>query len=283
MSNFLLAVRHEQGNSGLEELLDDLSRGAPDERTDGALGPGWSYSWFSHRARRDLIPAGGLFTGFAVDEQNEVFCFGSAGWRGNPQPSSRAELPGCYLRVQWTDGRLAVHGDLYRMMPIIMTTGNGLLLVSDSAYALVQPRRRLELPVTMDPTVAKTMLWPNSMTAQLLGGRTLAEEVQYVTVGGRIELDVSVAAARARVQYTDVHGIFAPRSDSYSAEIRTAAVRIASLVHSVAASGSEHARLALSGSKDSRICLAAAFLSPAAGRGCCVQLHQHSAAPPPRL
>ncbi|WP_431695625.1 hypothetical protein [Kocuria rhizophila] len=267
MSNFLLVARHEQGNWDLNEALDDLSRGVPDERTDGALGSGWSYSWFSHRARKDVVPEGGLFTGFAVHEENEVFCFGSSGWRRNPQPSPRAELPGCYVRAHWTTRRLTIHGDLYRMMPIFMTAENGLLLVSDSAYALVQLRRRLQLPVTMDHTVARTMLWPNSMAAQLLGSRVLASEVQYVTVGGRIEIDLSVAAARARVKYTDVHATFAPRSDSYSSEIRSAAVRIASLVHSVAASGPEHARLALSGGKDSRICLAAALLSPAAGRG----------------
>lgn len=132
-----------------------------------------------------------------------------------------------------------------------MTTGKGVLLVSDPAHALLQLRRRPELPVTMDPTVALTMLWPSCMAAQLLGSRTFAEEDQYVTVGGRIELDVNVAAPRARVQYKDVHGICAPRSDSYSSEMRTAAVRIDSLVHFEATSGSEHARLARSSGKDS--------------------------------
>ena len=116
MRDYLLAVRHEQGNWSLEERLDNLSRGAPDERTDGTPGSGRSYSWFSHRARRDLTPAGGLFTGFEVDEQTEVFCSSSAGWRRTGQSSPRTELPGCSLRVRWTDGRLAAHGDLCRMM-----------------------------------------------------------------------------------------------------------------------------------------------------------------------
>lgn len=261
MSNFLLVVGHSERFGSLRNILDEISNGSQGDRSDGWLASGWRYSWFSHRAHADAIGGGGLFTGFAVDDKNQIFAFGSEGWRQQNQLGGGADLPGCYVRVGWNEGHLTVHGDVFRMMPLFVSTEPGVLLASDSAYVLMQLRRRLNLPVTLDRTVTEAVLWPNAMAAQLLGSRTLVREISYVTVGGHIRLDLRIPNSRASVSYTDVHTQFSPEGDAYRHELRTAAVRIASAVHTVATSGPEHARLALSGGKDSRICLAAVLLS----------------------
>jgi hypothetical protein len=154
------------------------------------------------------------------------------------------------------------------------------VLVSDSPSILVGLRRRLGLPVTVDRTVVGSLRWRNVMAAQLMGTRTLVEQVEYVAVGRRVEVDLRAPGPRARVVVRDLREVFAWDGGDYGATVRRAAVRIASLVHTIAGLGPEAARLSLSGGGDSRICLAAALLSPVAresARFTCVDtLPQHA-------
>lgn len=244
-------------------MLDEIFPASSDETVQKPLEGGWHLTWVAKQAARDLLPAGGLFSGFAVDDEDERLIYGS---RGLPSRGHQVtvDLPGCYVSATWDHRGFELSADLYRSMSVFVTSVRGLTMISDSAYVLMQMRRRLGLTVTLDDDVAQSLLWRNSMSVQLLGSRTLVQEIAYVPVGRRVRLDLDSEDRVARVGGRSAPALFAPPSADYAAELRQAAVRIGSLIHSVAVSGPEHARLSLSGGKDSRICLAAALLSPEA-------------------
>lgn len=264
MANYLLAARHDSVAPVLPELLAQATADQPGERVEISLAGGWHLTWIARDAAHDLLPGGGLFSGFAVDDERERICFAATGWGAQPPVLHSDDLPGCHVHVRWDAERLSLTADLYRSMSVFVTTVPGLVLISDSAYVLMSLRRRLGLPVTPDATVADSLRWVNSMSAQLLGSRTLVREIRYVPVGQRVHVPLTAGAQTSTVERRSVPELFGQHGHDYAAEVRQAAVRIGSLVHTVASLGPEHARLALSGGKDSRICLAAALLSPVA-------------------
>ena len=161
-------------------------------------------------------------------------------------------------------------------MPLFTTTAPGLTLLSDSPVLLLRLRRQLGLPCTLDRTVVGSLRWPNAMSAQLMSTRTIVREITYVAVGQRVDVDLTNPHAEATVVTRSLREVFPWDGEPYGETIRRAASRIASVVHTVATLGPESARLSLSGGKDSRICLAAALLSPVArdtARFSCTNTH----------
>lgn len=262
MANYLAVFTHRRSFPDVAEHLVTLNHGFPGERHDEVLANGWALTWLSHRAAADVVDDSSLFTGVAIDDDRERFYFGACGWRDRGRSMGGTELPGCHLRIRWDQSAVTILGDLYRSMPIFVTAVPGAVMVSDSAYTLLHLRRRLGWPVTADTTVAASLVWANSMSAQLLGARTLVREISYVPVSSHLQLSLESPGSVHRTVHTPVRDHFAVSSTDYREEIRSAATRIASVVHSVASMGEEFARLSLSGGKDSRICLAAALLSP---------------------
>jgi hypothetical protein len=279
VANYLLALTHGSGPPRLQDVLDELAAGAPADVVRRGLDHTWSLTWVAREAKRDLLrDDSGLFTGFSYDDEREELSFGS-----RSQPPGRAvpdtDLPGCHLAVSWDSSELTVRGDLYRSMPIFVTTERGLTLMSDSPYVLLRLRRRLGLPATTDPDVAGSLRWGNAMSAQLMSTRTLVKEIDYVAVGQRVRIPLDADGATAEIRTRPLREVFAWDGRPYGETIRQAASRIASVIHTIASMGPQAARLSLSGGKDSRICLAAALLSPAARTGgrfsCTNTLPQH--------
>ncbi|MEW1978956.1 hypothetical protein AB0271_11350 [Kocuria palustris] len=263
MANYLAVLRHVSRTEEGRILRDALGPGSEDSVVVPLHG-GWELTWIAQQARGDLLPEHGLFSGFAVDDADSRIVYGAPGIVRTGGQRLGTDLPGCYVHLDWSPEHAELSADLYRSMPVSVTSGPGLTLISDSPYILLQLRRSLGLPVTLDTAVAESLLWRNSMSGQLLGSRTPAREISYVPVGGRLRLDLGSASSVVQRSGPQVPALFSPPTADYATELRTAAQRIASLIHTIAASGPEHARLALSGGKDSRICLAAALLSPQA-------------------
>lgn len=264
MANYLLVLQHRDNARAVEATLEHLCSGAPHQRHVMDLPGGWTAHWVAQNAAGDCSSQGEIVTGFAVDDPGQRFLYGARGWRQAGRTVLEQDLPGCYLHAAWDAGTMQVTADLYRSLSIFVTAEPGLTMISDSAYGLLQLRRRLDLTVTLDPAVATSLLWPNAMAAQLLGSQTAVQEITYVPVGGRVHLDLLDPAATPLLPRQNLRDIFPAQDGDYREQLREAAVRIASVVHTVALSGPEHARLSLSGGKDSRICLAAALLSRAA-------------------
>lgn len=264
MANYLLVLQHRDDLRAVEATLEHLCSGEPTQRHVMNLPGGWTAHWVAQNAAEDCSPKGEIFTGFAVDDARQRFLYGASGWRQAGRRAQDQDLPGCYLHAVWDTRTLQVSADLYRSLSVFVTAEPGLTMMSDSAYGLLQLRRRLGLTVTLDSTVATSLLWANAMAAQLLGTRTAVQEITYVPVGGRVHLDLLDPRAIPQPQRQNLRSLFPAQDTDYREQLRAAAVRIASVVHTVALSGPEHARLSLSGGKDSRICLAAALLSPAA-------------------
>ncbi|KAA9393120.1 hypothetical protein FCK90_13800 [Kocuria coralli] len=263
MANYLCILRHE-GRSAAEGRLTENLLGPSEEIAHRTLAGGWHLSWIAKGAESDLLPGTGLFSGFAVDDGHERIMYGARGVLAEGRPALGDGLPGCYISAAWDQHGVDITADLYRSMSIFVTSVPGLTMVSDSAYVLMEMRRRLRLPVVLDEGVARAMLWRNSMSGQLLGSRTPVKDIRYVPVGRHVRLPLDSPSCTALEVGRPVPEIFSPPSTDYAAELRLAGIRIGSLINTVASSGPEHARLSLSGGKDSRICLAAALLSPAA-------------------
>ena len=264
MANYLLALSREDGHEALGQAIDEVGAQFPDDHASSVLPGGWRLDWLARHATGDLMPEGqGLFTGVAYDDDAEGLYFGRSGWESRgARVWADDDMPGCHVIGSWRGDRLRVTTDLYRMMPLFTTSAAGLVLVSDSAALLLRLRRRLGLPCTPDATVIGAMRWPNAMSAQLMSTRTPVQEITYVAVGQRVEVDLTDPCARAEVVTRPMREVFAWDGQSYGDTIRHGASRIASIIHTVATLGPEAARLSLSGGKDSRICLAAALLSP---------------------
>ncbi|WP_147264141.1 hypothetical protein [Desertihabitans brevis] len=276
MANYLLAVTGPSAGGPLAELVEEARASRPTDVGSVALTHGWTLTWIARRAGQELHPDG-VFTGFAYDDESRAFYFGSRGIRRREQQTDAApDLPGCFFSARWTADTLDASSDLYRSMPMFLTTEPGLTIVSDSPYVLLRLRRRLGLPITLDPVVAQSLLWRNAMAAQLLGTRTLVQEIRYLPPGQRVRLALPGGRSSADVVVRPLAEHFAWQGNSYAQTIRTAATRIASTIKTVAGLGPEKARLSLSGGKDSRICLAATLLSPeasAAARFSCLNTH----------
>jgi len=264
MANYLLVLAHRSAPPALRDVMARLTAAAPADVVTHGLEHGWTLTWLAREAPSDLLTDGrGLFTGFAYDDEQELISFGSRSQSpGSGCPSQ--DLPGCHLGVTWDEARVTVRGDLYRSLPIFVTTTRGLTLVSDSASTLAALRRRLGLPCSVDADVAGSLRWGNAMSAQLMSTRTLVREVDYVAVGQRVHLLLEPEGASATISTEPLRSLFAWDGAAYGETIRRAAARIASVIHTIASMGPGAARLSLSGGTDSRICLAAALLSPVA-------------------
>lgn len=266
MANFLLALQHASARAQLGPHLKQVTTSTPSEISQVQVQGDWMLTWMSGRAETDIsAPDHGVFTGYAYDDAERAFYFGLQGWLNREDPwRDRTDLPGVYFRASWANDSFAASGDLYRSLPIFMTTEPGMAIVSDSPMALLQLRRRLGLKVTVDGTVGDSLRWKNSMSAQLMSFRTLVREIEYVSVGSRLQMDLNSPDARLSTVDRDYRSLFSVPSEGYGEIMRGAAVNVASTIQTIASFGPGSTRFSLSGGKDSRICLAAALLSPTA-------------------
>ena len=264
MANYLLGLSQGPLHYRVRDLLPS-GAASPSDIWRGPLTGGWELTWVARQGRCDVAQEqGSIFTGFAYDDDRQELYFGAGGWAARGADWNEEDLPGCHVSMTWDEDRVEVTTDLYRSMPLFLTTEPGLVLVSDSAYLLLQLRRRLGLRCSPDDVVAGSLRWGNAMSAQLMGSRTLVREISYVPVGQRLRLGLRDPRASAQVLVRPLRDVFFWDGSSYRESIHSAATRVASIIQTVASLGPEAARLSLSGGKDSRICLAAALLSPVA-------------------
>ncbi|MGO0577043.1 hypothetical protein [Ornithinimicrobium panacihumi] len=161
--------------------------------------------------------------------------------------------------MAWDDDSLEVTNDLFGCLPLFLTRATDLLIASDSPVAVVELRRRLGLPNGVDKAATAASGLRNVITAQTTGHRTLARDVEYAGVGSRITLSFHDRSARLEPGHYPT--LFPVPNQDYASLLRSVAVDMASLLRTLSRIHPGSVRLNLSGGMDSRITLAAAWLS----------------------
>lgn len=267
MSNYMIVIA---GRRPSQEVAAWVAATAPDlgEHLTVTLSRDYDLHYFARDAALDVDADGGiLFKGFAVDYDQRSIVFGASGMSdfvtSNPNRSEGLAVEGCHISAQWTADAMTVSNDLFSICSMLYTAENDFVAMSDSAYMLCALRRRLGYTNTLNSEVAIARSWGNSMGGQLLSPDTVVDSVKYAPVGTSLRVAFAGMLSLTVVR-KPVEEVFELRSRSYSESMKTAAQRMASLIHTLSGISINAVRLSLSGGMDSRVCMAAALLSPIA-------------------
>ncbi|MFC7401757.1 hypothetical protein [Citricoccus sp. GCM10030269] len=214
-----------------------------------------------------VLPEAGvtLFRGFAQDPEATTLVFAASGLsalRHTDPHLGVSEWDGCHLLIDVDHRGFRATTDFFRQLPLLYTSGQGLVAMSDSWSLLVDLRSALGLPLTVDTSAALASSWPNAMANHPLSATTLCHEIRMLPPGARLEvLFHSTTVSEPRPHQTPWPELFAPPGTSWGTEVRRAAVRTASLASAWAATEGTSVRLALSGGVDSRLVLAATLMA----------------------
>ncbi|MDI3329396.1 MAG: hypothetical protein QJR09_01510 [Micrococcus sp.] len=169
---------------------------------------------------------------------------------------------GCHLLVGAGPHGLTATTDFFRQLPLLYTAGAGLVAISDSWALLVDLRSALGLPVSVDTTAALASAWSNTMVNHPLSATTLCHEVRMLPPAAQLIVPFGAGGAVApRTEQSPWPEVFSPDGEPWGAQVRSAAVRTASLAAAWAGCPGTSVRLALSGGVDSRLVLAATLMA----------------------
>lgn len=236
---------------------------------------------------------GALFRGYAQDPEGTTMVFGATGvrqllqrrpdrpgrpgreapWRSGTVPGPLVDDPGTawdgvHLAVTWDRDRVAVHTDLFRILPLLYTEAPGLVAFSDSWQLLVRLRTALGLSVSIHAETVCAMATPGGITEHPLSEATACSQVRLASVGSRVVVpwrrDASQGASRehalgaAVLDQRPFPEVFAPPLDDWVHTVRRGAAHLAGTLATIAQLPGASLTVELSGGLDSRAVLAGA-------------------------
>lgn len=224
--------------------------------------------------RPGRAPAGALFRGYAQSPAGDTLVFGGAGAAALAERDPDAvydsgsgliggrhgrEWDGTHLAVAWDPEGLTAHTDFFRMLPLLYTSGNGLLALSDSWQLLVRLRTALGLPVSINTATVCAMATDRAITEHPLDTSTACTQVRMATVGAQVAVRWTAEGAdEPRVHQAPFPEIFAEPSGAWAETVRQGAASMASVLRAWRDLPGGSLRLSMSGGADSRAVLAAA-------------------------
>lgn len=227
------------------------------------------------RDREILIASRGLetclrdglfFRGTAVSPETRAIAFGVDGWLSLPSRLHQDPhgVGGEFVLATWDEHGLAIRRDVFSCQPLLYTSGNGFVAISDSLLVLADLRRELGEFVTQNAEAILARCQLSSHATQQIGPETYVNEVAFLPAARGLCID----AARLSVSMDGcVLGDRLVRDEkNYRWAIREAAGFVAGTVAAVAAIDRWSTIVLLSGGYDSRVVLAAALRTGTIGR-----------------
>lgn len=194
-----------------------------------------------------------LRIGTVIDVPARVISFGNAGGVENVD-----RAVGEFLDVTWGSRGVILRRDLFGTVPMVHTSGPGVVAVGDSLLVLRDLRRHLGMRSSTNIEAATARTRTLAMFLQQLSPETVLNEISFVPAGFGIRLPVRTPHLRVELEGASLPERVDAVSGDRVALTRAAAADIAGLVGAVAQIPGVVPSLMLSGGVDSRVLLAAA-------------------------
>lgn len=287
MSNYLLIIASSSVAEAVKAWMHRIGATPTNcaaDVVDVALSEDRRLLYIARNGRDDFDPRGAqIFRGHAIDIDRQRLIFGMQGVvlaRENTTGYARAPVEGCYIAAEWNSRRAHVSNDLFGMCSLFSFSEDTCVAFSDSIFLLSRLRKALNFPVTLNKPAAHARTWGNAMAGQMISQDTLVQEITLLPPGVKasVQLEGSLRLTLSTVPLAEE---FAPGDAStYSESLKESARSFVSLIDALAGTGFEALKLSVSGGLDSRVCMAAALLSPnarqAAVLNCINKSKQHS-------
>lgn len=288
MSNYLLIIASSSVADDIKAWMRQIGATSTLEATDVvdvALNDGKRLIYVARNGRNDLDPRGKqIFRGHAIDFDRQRLIFGMEGAAlasdGEAKYAS-APVEGCYIAAGWDSQRVQVSNDLFGMCSLFSFAEPSCVAFSDSIFLLSRLRKTLNFPNTVNTVAAHARTWGNAMAGQMVSQDSLIEAITLMPPGttASVSLEGRLELTRSAVPLSEEFSI--DDKASYSESLKESARRFVSLIDALAGTGFEALKLSVSGGLDSRVCMAAALLSPKAREmavlSCIHKSKQHSA------
>ncbi|MFK0003905.1 hypothetical protein [Paenarthrobacter sp. NPDC090522] len=208
-----------------------------------------------------------FYKGSAVDHESGAVIFGLRGWleyREAVDLQPKFNVEGQYLEVNWSGRLVRFKRDVFGMMPLLHTTGDGYVAVSDSMLALADLRRHMGDVSTPNEEVLLSRAVFSGLGGQQVSPDTIVEQIKFVPARQSLAVSI-VGTPRPITAGSSLQGLGLKEGETYGEVIRTAASNIARLMATLARLNNWVSVMSLSGGYDSRVCLAGAVAAGVVG------------------
>lgn len=245
MTGYLIAVGRRERVTGVGSFVqrDESTFVDVDERTS-----------MLYVSRTGHLNEERLFQGYAMDHEAGRMVFAGAPSGALPDPAT--PLEGTYFTAVLDGPTIRFGRDLYGFVPMVWSSAEGLVLVSDSYTSIIALRKQLGLPATPSEATIEGRFWTNAMGSQQLGIETYCSEVNYAPAGTQLRYETTDGTVH--LDPFDAPAYFEGTVESHAQAVTEAATRMVRSIKTYAATGGI-VSLSLSGGTDSRVCLAAAL------------------------
>jgi hypothetical protein len=287
MSNYLLIIASSSTADAVKAWMQRIGTTQANFSTDVvdvSLNDHQRLLYVARNGRADVDARGQIFRGYALDFDRQRLVFGLPGTVGAGTVGAGYAIEpveGCYIAAEWNGDSARISNDLFGMCSLFSFAEAECVAFSDSVFLLSRLRKALNLTLTVNTVAAHARAWGNAMAGQMLSPDTVLQEITLlppgvtaeVPLGGALQLDRRVIPLPQLFSYDE--------SAPYSEALKDSARRIVSLIDALAGTGFEALKLSVSGGLDSRVCIAAALLSPNARQAsvlnCTHKSRQHDA------
>lgn len=271
MSNYLLIIATSSRANAVKTWMQRLAATETDfsaDVVDVSINDHQRLLYIARNGRSDVDAEGQIFRGYALDFERQQLVFGLQGvieaGKKFGALYAREPVEGCYFSVEWNGDRVLISNDLFGMCSLFSFAENDCVAFSDSVFLLSRIRKVLNLPRTVNSVAAHARAWGNAMAGQMLSPHSIVEEITFLPPGVTAEVLVGDVLRLYR-RVTPLPELFSDiDSEPYGEALKDSARRFVSLIDALAGTGLEALKLSVSGGLDSRVCIAAALLSPAA-------------------
>lgn len=197
-----------------------------------------------------------FFKGYAIDHDGGRMVYENA--TPDSWPSALQHKEGCYIRGEVIQRRFHLTSDVFRQVPIFYFCDDGYFAASDSLFSLIDLRKQLGLPCSVNEEAVVARSWLNGFTSQLLSTDTPISGVYSAPIGNRLFVTPSFRGPHVEIEHTTAPELLGDADEPHAEAVMRGSERAARLLSTFASIPEVPTRLALSGGMDSRVCLAAA-------------------------
>ncbi|MEI7058380.1 hypothetical protein WBG06_21310 [Nocardioides sp. CCNWLW239] len=270
MSNYLIAALSPDTRPAIEAWV--ALHASDDSEHRFVPVPGGELLIMSRRVSRSV--AGNHFVrGTVVSENGDKIGYGLSAWpiiSHGPASITGGE----YVAAAWSFRDVAVWTDTYRAVPLLYTSGPGIVATSDSMLLLADLRRHLGLAVSANDEAVIARSRTLALHSQQLSSDTFVQEISWCPAGRHLRIAFDHGEPTVRVHGTSAYEKFSSTDMSYQEMVRAACGAVAGQMRAITSLDGAVPMLGLTGGRDSRVLLAGAIRAGDVGR---MLVHVHKA------